>query len=475
MQHYLLLTVSTLIIFYLSLLTWKRTKQVAFLLGYAVLYYWTLLGAWFIVFDDLTGQKGKEIGLHYYHFFDRLFPVHADNIYLVAIALYSGFIILVQLTVLFFLKKGVNRVDVNAERKPVFIHHGIIICCCLLTTIISFSLVWKEILTAAKFGQSVYVITRHQPGRFFTIHQLLNQVSIVALYTGLITFISGDKARFIKGSTDRKYLLFYILAVILVEGFLLFLGNKREILFGGIMGILFYIANVDHRINYKALALFLVILMIPLFFNDGLRAYSPTFLTKYFDTTGLEYHPDMEIVYTEFSMKGAALTFLFSNEMFCAHFSMYGILSHHIPLTWGTSLVSLGASFAPHALWPNRPATVYDYYVDQVHAAPGQGYTIHHASAWYLNFGVLGVIAGAVILGWLWVTLYKKHLAVGVRPNGFLKLFFALGFASFTAQLPSLVRSGPEGYKAMFFEALLLPVLIIYAASRWGNRNTEKK
>src|ERR1051326_8284599 len=198
MQHYLLLSFSTLLILYLSVLTWKRTKQAAFLLGYAVLYYWTLLGAWFIVYDDLNGQKGKEIGLHYYHFFDRLFPLHADNIYLIAIALYASFIILVQLTVLFFLNRGERRVDPGAEKKPVFIHHGIIICCCLITTVISFALVWKDMLTAVKFEQSVYVTTRHQPGRFFTIHQLLNQVSIVALYVGLITYISGDRARFIK-------------------------------------------------------------------------------------------------------------------------------------------------------------------------------------------------------------------------------------------------------------------------------------
>jgi hypothetical protein len=136
-----------------------------------------------------------------------------------------------------------------------------------------------------------------------------------------------------------------------------------------------------------------------------------------------------------------------------------------LPLTYGTSLVSLGASLVPHFIWPDRPEGVYEYYVNSVHAMPGTGYTIHHASAWYLNFGVLGIIAGAFIFGWLWTFFYNKFLSIESIKNIFLKILMIIGFCAFTAQIPALIRTGPEGYKALAFEALLLPVFIIYFAS----------
>jgi hypothetical protein len=93
MIHYLCLFVFTLIIYFLTWKIWKKTKQIAFPIGISLLYYWSLLGAWFIIFDGLTGQKGKEFGHHYYYLFEKMFPVHADNSYLLTISLYALFII----------------------------------------------------------------------------------------------------------------------------------------------------------------------------------------------------------------------------------------------------------------------------------------------------------------------------------------------------------------------------------------------
>jgi hypothetical protein len=146
---------------------------------------------------------------------------------------------------------------------------------------------------------------------------------------------------------------------------------------------------------------------------------------------------------------------------------MYGVLQQHIPLTYGSSLVSLSASLIPHVLWPNRPGTIYDYYFVQIHATHGQGYTIHHATGWYLNFGIIGVLAGAFILGFLWTWLYNKFQNISLIKNNFIKIFFILGMSAFTSQIASLIRGGPEGYKAMVFEAILIPVLIIFIASRF--------
>lgn len=463
MIHYLVLTISTLIILYLAVLIWRKTRSIGFMLGIAILYYWSLLGPWFIVFDELTGQKGQYFGLAYYDYLTKLFPVHADTIYLKVIGFYALFIIIIELTILVFAKD--KKVMPDRKESIIKINHFWLIAICIGATIVSLFIVWTQILIAAKFNQSVYYITRNYHDNYYTIHQLLNQAAVVSLYIGFIAFICGEKSQLISGSQKRIYIVLYAIAIFIIEGYLLFLGNKREMFFGGILGVLFYFTNVNNKINYRKLFLFIAIIMLPLFFNDGLRSYSPTFLTNYFDVSGLEFHPKEIVQYTQFSVANTIFRFLFSNEMFVPHFSMYGILSHHIPLTYGTSFVSLGASVVPHFMWPDRPEGVYEYYVSQVNAMEGTGYTIHHASAWYLNFGIPGIIMGAFVLGWLWTFFYNKFLSIDAVKNNFLKIIYVIGFSAFTAQLASLIRGGPEGYKALFFEALILPTLIIFLAS----------
>ncbi|CAN5411900.1 hypothetical protein BH09BAC5_BH09BAC5_07160 [soil metagenome] len=472
MIHYILLLAYTLIIIFLTLKLWKRTKEIAFMIGVALMYYWSLLGAWFFIYDDLSGQKGKSFGLHYYDFFTLVFPVHVDNSYLISVAIYALFIIGVIMMLLWMAKPASEIITEN--EKPVYVNHLVLIGLCMSAALISFCIVWKEVLTAAKFHESVYIVTRMQPGRFFTFHQLLNQVAVVALYIGLIAYISGKKSRYITGSNKKWILAAYAFAIIFVEGYLLFLGNKREILFGGILGIIFYLNNIRFKINYKAFALFLIIIMIPLFFNDGLRAYSPEFLTKYFDTSGLEFHRLKEFEYSHFSMKNTAFTFLYSNEMFYGHFSMYGIIYKHLPFSYGTSIISLFESIIPRFLFPDRQAPIYEYYVEHVNAVSGQGYTIHHAAGWYLNFGIIGILLGSFIFGWIWVKIYNVNQKVFTLKNNFLKLFFILGLAAFTAEIPTMMRSGPESYKALFFEALLLPAIIIYFASKIGVKKSKE-
>lgn len=464
MIHYIFLSIYTIIILFLVYLIWKKTRNIGFVLGFGFLYYWSLLGSWFIVFDELTNQKGKEFGLAYYHYLEILFPVHADNTYLSAIHLYAIFIITIEVTVLFFIRKNEQFKGFNS-RNPVVINHYWIITICISSSILAFAIVFEEILIAAKFEESIYYVTRMHHGKYYTIHQLLNQLSISTLYIGFITYLSKDNATFLTGSTKPKLFYYYFFVVLFVEGYLLLLGNKREIFFGGMLGIIFYLQNVNFKIRFKSLILFIVVMMTPLFFNDGLRSYSPKFLTEYFDVSKLEFHPEEKIIYTKFSAKNTAFRFLFSNEMFVPHFSMYGVLSHDVPPTYGSSFSSLGASIVPRFLWPDRPPGIYEYYIANVNAKPGRGYTIHHATAWYLNFGIPGILLASLLIGWIWSFFYNKLFNINKTKNKFLQILFIIGFAAFCAQIPTMIRNGPEGYKALIFESLLLPTLVLYLTS----------
>ena len=96
-----------------------------------------------------------------------------------------------------------------------------------------------------------------------------------------------------------------------------------------------------------------------------------------------------------------SVTFILqSNEAFAAHFSLYGTLKFNVAPTIGWSVYSLAASIVPRMVWADRPEDVYPYYAEQVGVNPDQGYTLHHATGWYLNFGFTGIIAGGLFVGW---------------------------------------------------------------------------
>lgn len=461
MSHYIVLTIATIIILFLLWRIWKKTGEIAFVIGVGMIYYWSLAGSWFLVYDQLNGLQGAEWGLHYYYLFEKLFPVYVDQTYLAVIGIYSLFIILLEVVILYWAKPATSASGLS---QPVRIFHLRLIGMCVMAAVVSLALVYQEVLTAVKFDLSVYTVTRSQPSRFYSLHQLANQAAIIPLYLGLFTFLSGNEAKYVTGNRSKWILVAYVLGIFIVELYLMFLGNKREIMVAGIMGLVFYLNNVGYKFKVWALALFAVIVVSPLFFNDALRGFSPKGLLSFFDTENLEYKTEKSSE-PSFSMGSAASSLLLSNEMFCANFSMYGTLKQDIPYTYGSSLVSLAASAVPRVVWPNRPEDIYSYYAKSVHAVEGQGYTIHHATAWYLNFGLVGVLAGAVALGGLWTWLYNKFRGINKVKRKFLIVIFVLGFAGVAGQIPAVIRGGPEGYKVLAIEGILLPALVIFISS----------
>jgi hypothetical protein len=157
-----------------------------------------------------------------------------------------------------------------------------------------------------------------------------------------------------------------------------------------------------------------------------------------------------------------------SNEAFAAHFSLYGALALNVPLTYGESVLSMLASVIPRFAWPNRPPDIYLHYADSIGVAEGQGFTIHHATGWYLNFGVLGILAGALLWGWVWARCSVAAHPVGPHRSRFWILWGRVLPWMFVASIPMLIRAGLEGYKALLVEAFLLPTVILLLASTDG-------
>jgi hypothetical protein len=155
-----------------------------------------------------------------------------------------------------------------------------------------------------------------------------------------------------------------------------------------------------------------------------------------------------------------------SNESFAAHFSLYGVLAARTEPRFGYSLYSLACSLVPRILWPERPKDIYLYYSESVGAIQNQGYSLHHATGWYLNFGFSGIVIGAIVLGLLWAWCLNAHQTIRRKTGIAFRLFATIAPWVFVAGLPPLIRAGPEGYKGVIIEGVLIPVSILLFACK---------
>jgi len=91
--------------------------------------------------------------------------------------------------------------------------------------------------------------------------------------------------------------------------------------------------------------------------------------------------------------------------------------------------------------------------------ADQQGFNIHYATGWYLNFGLAGIILGALIVVGIWGWLLRTVQRLARTGSRFAvhwncTLCFCLGFT------PALMRNGPEGLKGLIVEAIAVPLLV---------------
>ena len=269
---------------------------------------------------------------------------------------------------------------------------------------------------------------------------------------GFAALLAGNRSRFFV-SIRRRYTLASYLVLFLGMGLFTFvLGNKNEVLEALVAGTLAYLGSV-RRANIWKVSLTVCAGLWFLYAIDLFRGVSV---------------PEMQSVVGARleEATGVANFVTSSNESFAAHFSMYGVLAREVPPKFGYSLYSLVCSVIPRVLWPDRPFDIYFYYSDQVGAIQNQGYSLHHATGWYLNFGIAGVAIGGIVLGLAWAFCLKARQRIRAKSGLLFRLFAVIAPWLFVANLPPLIRAGPEGYKGFILEAVLIPVGTLAFACR---------
>ncbi|MEJ6617408.1 MAG: hypothetical protein QNL61_10920 [Crocinitomicaceae bacterium] len=152
---------------------------------------------------------------------------------------------------------------------------------------------------------------------------------------------------------------------------------------------------------------------------------------------------------------------LFSNELFAGHFSLYGIIKYDVKPKFGLSFRALLEIIKPKSSRNSEVLDSYAYYSKELNFPKDQGFTINHVSGWYLNFSYFGIPIGGAFLTFLILGAYIKQKTASTGPKELIWLIVLCSITAFTAML---VRGGPEAFKALIVEAIIIPVVIFFGA-----------
>ena len=443
MEYFVLLSALSAVIAILAGLLYQQHRDVGILVGLAALYYWSLYGAWFVVIDKTGGFSGKN----YFYLETKMFPVALDENYLTTIALYGGFIIAVELTLLAF--APLPRL---VQFEPLMLRHEPLLLVSFAAGLGSFLIIQEKVSEAWALNTSAYWYTRAQTDEWFTLHQVLNRLALLPAAIGFATLMAGKQSQYFVNARQKGMLGGYLALFAAMGAFTFVLGNKNEIFVALLTGLLAYLSFVRSPRLWAA-ALVIGVGMWFLYAIDFFRAVP---------VSGLADAVAERV--TEATELGQFVTS--SNEAYAAHFSMYGVLAANVEPRFGYSFYALVCSIVPRIFWKDRPPDIYLYYSESVGAIQNQGYSLHHATGWYLNFGYAGVFLGGIVMGLVWV--YCKRLRYDLTPqSSFLfRVFAPIAPCLWVAYMAPLIRAGPEGYKGFLVDGVLVPVLSLVIACR---------
>lgn len=161
---------------------------------------------------------------------------------------------------------------------------------------------------------------------------------------------------------------------------------------------------------------------------------------------------------------------VFSNELFAGHFSLYGIIKHNVKPKMGLSFRALFEIVKPKSSRSKEVLDSYSYYAKELNFPEGQGFTINHISGWYLNFSYFGIPTGGAFLALIIVGVFMKQ---SLANTGVKELIWLIVLCSITAFSAMLVRGGPEAFKALIIEAIIVPVVVFCGAILFTRVSTE--
>jgi len=441
------LGIMTIAIAVVTFALWQKTHSFGFVVGAFFLYYWSLYGAWPIL-------DGGDFGKHAY-LLDDLVALRVDANYMWTLGLYGAFVLVVLTTAYYFTASG--KVPASKRETVLVVQGRSLLIVSMIAGGLSYLLVSESLFLSPQVGRSVYQLVRvdNELGANFSLHAIVNRAALVPAAIAMATIVSGRDARFVVMRATWLNVLSLVIVIGSMVCLCVVLGNKNELLFAATLGALVYLGNA-RRPNWSRLAwLFAAgVFLFPII--NSTRSKS---LDEF--TQGI----NMASIVDAFSSMGM------TGEAFAAHMSLYGVIDEEVPFVYGQSFVALVASVVPRVFWEDRPKGIYAYYINSIDASAQQGFTIHHGTGWYLNFGVPGLLAGAFLLGWLWAILYNRMRNSSRIETIFWRVSGTFAYWAFTANMPNIIRAGIEGYKGFLFHSLVTPIAVLIVCCKVARRS----
>jgi len=436
----LLVILITIIFFSLTTFVVLKSKSFVFAVGGFLIYYWTLLASLYIYI--LLPYTSDDIYFRCLNDLIKTFQFDADASYFKTVILYSLFANLIMLIVFFLIKK---QEDINVEYENLDDKKTFYFFTCLN---IFFLYIFSKAYSQSDnlyHGMSMLGKVDVLTGKIFDPMYNIAK-SIFVLGAGFSGFYLSEVFFQKKNIRQNIYLFlaFFMIFLFLVN--LIIISNNSSIVFGALV---FFCSSLFYEKKIKRIGYLLLIPMLIFFVSFCVRGNILTIKNG--------------INFSEEQLIHVFRSIVFNGESIAAHLSLYSILKNSVPVFFGKSFEYLINAVIPRFIYDHGTPSIYNYYANFLNLPKETGFTIHNASGWYLNFGVFGIILGAVFLGLIWGGAYRMYQE---RKFFFQKNFFRNCFICLTAYLPLYLRAGPEGIKPLFIFCFFLPFFLGFFAKK---------
>lgn len=455
---YAALVLFTAAYFWCGRVLYRRTNDVSIPIGLALIYYWTFAGAWFFIGDAALGFEGYRIGLGYYYLMQKMFPFVMNGNYLLALGAYALFATGLLGTLLLLVPRGVRTTPALVRLDHRYMLIGGLLCM-LFSVIIA--LPWLQ--EAWRNGEPFYTALRKHTTYLATLRAWADRGAALCFVFGYAIMLgSGDRRSFFDDRARPWHRVAYPVAMLTLGVYLSLLGD-RHTLFAVLILTTIFLLDRYRRRGLRLAAIPVIMIVLLLAFGGWVRGYTPQGVKPSIDTSPFTLSRIAHVPRQQVGLLRKAGNTVLGNEMFAAHFSMFGILEREVSVEPWISLRYLGCCVGLCRDDGLPTPSVYDHYADAAHLDPSQGYTIHHASGWYLNFGWAGLPIGGAFLGLLWGGMIRVRVHTSARSR-YRVLTLMLPYL-LVSYLPPLLRSGPEAYWGVGIEGILMPMTILVLAS----------
>lgn len=455
---FLVLAVVTIVLWVAAGRIHAVSRRVELLVLFAIVYFWTFAGAWLFLLDSISDFNGYRIGLSYYYLMEKMFPFVVDGNYLLSL-IYYAFFALVLCGLFYF---GRRRVELITPSTSVPISAAALILVTCGSMLMSYLGAREAVELGLSGDMSFYEAKQQLAPSAAKIFELSNSVMVMSLFIGLVAvFPSGPDGSWMKADTKGWLRPVFLILLALVLLYLTLLGDRSS-LFTGFLWATIYLYQVHGSRSLRRIILLVGICLLVMLPGSALRgvvftsAPAVTETEEPFSLDMIQHVPRR--AENKFQRLG---NLILSNEMFAAHFSLYGCLSQNVDISPGISLRYFAGRLTGDSIASSN--TSYTHYATGVGAEEGQGYTIHHATAWYLNTGVAGFpIAALALFGVFVMVVWVGRM---FRNTPILSLVTAVLPISMVSYLPALIRAGPEAYKALLMEGLGIPAFVLLVSA----------